>query len=59
MTDNKRKNRFIEELDADTPMEIEIQADDGRFYNTIRELLEANERFAQLHREKESKDKSD
>jgi len=59
MTDNKRKNRFIEELDADTPMEIEIQADDGRFYNTIRELLEANERFAQLQREKESKDKSD
>ena len=59
MTDNKRKNRFIEELDADTPMEIEIQADDGRFYNTIRELIEANERFAQLQREKESKDKSD
>ena len=56
MTDNKRKNRFIEELDADTPMEIEIQADDGRFYNTIRELLEANERFAQLHRDKESND---
>ena len=56
MTDNKRKNRFIEELDADTPMEIEIQADDGRFYNTIRELIEANERFAQLQREKESKE---
>ena len=59
MIDNKRKNRFIEELDADTPMEIAIQADDGRFYNTIRELIEANERFAQLQREKESKDKSD
>ena len=59
MTDNKRKNRFIEELDDDTPMEMAAEGDDGRFYNTIRELIEANERFAQLQREKESKDKSD
>ena len=59
MTDNKRKNRFIEELDDDTPMEMSVMGDDGRFYNTIRELIEANERFAKLQREKESKDKSD
>jgi hypothetical protein len=40
-------------------MEMSVMGDDGRFYNTIRELIEANERFAQLQREKESKDKSD
>lgn len=39
MTDNKRKNRFIEELDDDTPMEMSVMGDDGRFYNTIRELI--------------------
>ena len=59
MTDNKRKNRFIEELDDDTPMEMSVMGDDGRFYNTIRELIEANERFAKLQFEKESKDKLD
>jgi hypothetical protein len=40
-------------------MEMSVEGDDGRFYDTIRELIEANERFAKLQLEKESKDKLD
>jgi len=46
MTDNKRKNRFIEEIDMDTPMEMAVKGDDGKWYDTVRKLIEANEAYA-------------
>lgn len=44
--EESRRNRFIEEIDDDTPMEMAVEGDDGKFYDTFRELMEANEAYA-------------
>ena len=54
MAKKSRADRFAEDIDENTPMEIEIKADDGKFYNTVKELLEANEAFAKRKKKKES-----
>ena len=48
------ENKFIEEIDGDTPLDFAIEGDDGKFYTTLRELAEANEKHAKA--QKRSKD---